>query len=113
MMDSFLDELLAPAAPPACPAAANVWGCPLMGAAGWAGGWLVVAPGTPDGGPACAPLVLSTNCWLRTALLSGVWLGLCDSVVDSVCEKSSSAVTWALTFCLPTNGSRISRIRRL
>src|SRR5450830_1070912 len=112
MMDSRLEAPLAPAAVP--PAAVKLWAAPLMGAEEAAGGWLVVAPGTPEGGPLVPPpLLLSETCWLRITLESGAWLGLCDSEVDSVCEKSSSAVTWALTLSRPTTGSRMSRMRRL
>ena len=62
---------------------------------------------------AAAPVEFSTTCWLRTAMESGVWLGRCDSVVDSVCEKSTSAVTWARRLSRPTTGSRMSRMRLL
>src|SRR5450759_5359811 len=100
MMDSRLEAPLAPAAAP--PAAVKLWAAPLMGAELGPGGWLVVAPGTPEGGPGVPPLLLSETCWLRITLESGAWLGLCDSEVDSVCEKSNSADTWALTFPCPT-----------
>jgi len=74
-MDSFLDELLAdPAA--VWPLAANVCGWPLIGAAGWAGGWLVVAPGTPAGGVGSVPLVLPPIAGCAPAPLSGVWFRL-------------------------------------
>ena len=76
------------------------------------GGWLVVAPGTPEGIADDAPCELSTSCWLRTALLSGVWFGLCDSEVCSVCEKSTSIVTCARTLLAPTTGSSMSTILR-
>ncbi|MNY38635.1 hypothetical protein D3C86_1732730 [compost metagenome] len=57
--------------------------------------------------------LLSSTCWLRIALESGVWLGRNCSEVDSVCVKSTSAETCALTLSRPTTGSRISMIRRV
>ena len=49
---------------------------PLIGAELGPGAWLLVAPGTPEGGPAAAPLLLSETCWLRITVESGVELGL-------------------------------------
>ncbi len=89
---------------------ARVWAGPFIGAVEGPGGWLLVAPGTPAG-PAAPGLVLSSNCWLRTAPDSAVWFGLWVSDVCSVCEKSTSAVTWALTLSRPTTGSRMSMMR--
>ena len=84
-----------------------------MGAADGAGGWLVAAPGTPVGWAGPGVPVLSTTCWLRTALASCDRLGRCCSEVDSVWLKSTSAVTCALTLLRPTTGSRMSMMRRV
>ncbi len=85
---------------------------PLMGAVPVAGGWLVTAPGTPLGWAAPGE-PSSTVCWLRTALVSGLWLGLCSSLVDSTREKSTSALTCAFTLLRPTSGSSMSMMRRV
>ncbi|MCG3189097.1 MAG: hypothetical protein LKCHEGNO_01340 [Burkholderiaceae bacterium] len=75
------------------------------------GGWLLSAPGIPEGVPPGA-LLDSDDCWLRTAAAaSRPWLGLNDSSVASLCEKSTSAVTVARTLSRPTIGSMISSTR--
>ncbi|MCY1530474.1 hypothetical protein D9M68_656630 [compost metagenome] len=73
---------------------------------------MLTAPGTPEG-VALAAAPSSTVCWLRTALVSGLWLGLCCSLVDSTIEKSTSALTCAFTLLRPTRGSSMSMMRRV
>jgi hypothetical protein len=65
------------------------------------GGWLLSAPGTPDG-VLLAPLFDSDICWLRTAAGAPPWLGLNSSSVTSLCAKSISAVMVARTLSRPT-----------
>ncbi len=82
----------------------------MIGAVAGTGGWLVAAPGTPDGTlPALPPV--SLICWLRTVASAGLPLGLNCSEVASLCEKSMSAVTEARRFSRPTTGSSSSWMR--
>jgi hypothetical protein len=77
---------------------------PLICAVAGTGGWLLNAPGTPDG-VLLGPLLDSDICWLRTAAGALPWLGLNSSSVASLCAKSTSAVTVARTLSRPTIGS--------
>jgi hypothetical protein len=82
----------------------------LIGAVAPTGGWLLVAPGTPDGTALALPPV-SLSCWLRIVASLGFWFGLNCSDVASLCEKSMSAVTVARRFSRPTTGSSSSWMR--
>jgi hypothetical protein len=99
---------LAPTLPPC--AACNGAEAPLIGAVAGTGGWLLLAPGTPEGTLPAAPPV-SVDCWLRTVASAGFWFGLNCSDVASLCEKSMSAATEARRFSRPTTGSSSSWMR--
>ncbi len=99
------------APPPPVGAACSGAAGALTGALVGVGGVLLAAPGTPLG-TAGAVAPDSETCWLRTAAGASPWFGPKVCEVDSVCEKSTSAVTVARRFSRPTSGSSSSTMRR-